>query len=170
VTFAEFVGERQRPLLRFAMVLTGDARLAEDIVADVLGRAFERWDRLATMSEPGAYLRRMVVNDFLSWRRRLSRVRPFAVVDPGSIGDPATAQAERSALLAMLAALPRRQRSAVVLRFYEDMSYAEIGGVLDCAPATARGYVCRALAALRIEMTDDADLVRPAPIQRRTSP
>lgn len=72
--FAAFVADREAALLRFAMVLTGDPVLSQDIVADVLSRAYERWARIALTEQPYAYVRRMVVNDYLSSRRRLRRL------------------------------------------------------------------------------------------------
>lgn len=55
--------------MRFATVLTCRPCLAEDLVSDVLCRAYERWDRISQVAEPHAYIRRMVLNEYLSWRR-----------------------------------------------------------------------------------------------------
>ena len=76
--FAEYVGRQRPALMRFATVLTGQGWLADDLVSDVLGRAFERWDRIGAMAEPNAYVRRMIVNDYVSWHRRLARSVPRA--------------------------------------------------------------------------------------------
>jgi len=152
VTFSEFVVERQRGLLRFAMVLTGDARLCEEIVQDVLVRAYERWAHIGALEYPNAYVRRMVVNEFLSWRRKWSRVEPFDVAAHGiAQSDHAEAYAERTAVLSDLAKLPRKQRAVLVLRYYDGLSDAEIAEVLGCSAGTVRGYASRALATLRIE-------------------
>jgi RNA polymerase sigma-70 factor (sigma-E family) len=135
------------------MVLTGDARLAEEIVQDVLVRAFERWDRIGDLEHPNAYIRRMIVNDYLSWRRRLWRVVPF---DPsehaGATDDHAGRHAERDAVLGELAKLPRKQRAVLALRYYDGMSDTEIAEALGCTAGTVRGYASRALATLRIEI------------------
>jgi RNA polymerase sigma factor (sigma-70 family) len=85
----------------------------------------------------------------------LARVRPFTVVDGGQIDDHAAVHAERSAVLAGLATLPRRQRTALVLRFYEDLSYQEIAETLGCTAGAARSYVSRGLSTLRIDMVCD---------------
>jgi RNA polymerase sigma factor (sigma-70 family) len=74
-------------------------------------------------------------------------------VDARLVPDPAVDHAERDALLAELARLPRRQRAVLVLRYYEALSDAEIADVLGCAPGTVRGYASRALAALRIDLS-----------------
>lgn len=155
--FAEFVAQRQQPLLRFAMVLCGDARLAEDLVADVLARSFERWQRIGKVDQPNAYVRRMVVNEYLSSRRRSRRTMPVA--DPGPHGenrpDHAIEHAERAGMIAALAQLPRKQRATLVLRFYEGQSDAEIASILGCSQSTVRSNAARALAALRITLATD---------------
>jgi RNA polymerase sigma-70 factor (sigma-E family) len=139
--------------MRFATVLTGQTWLAEDLVSDVLGRVFERWDRIREMAEPNAYVRRMIVNEYVSWHRRLARTRPQAEIDfPwASVGDGADDHAERDAMLRRLERLPRRQRAAVVLRYYAQLSDAEIARHLDCREGTVRSLISRAVAALRLD-------------------
>jgi RNA polymerase sigma-70 factor (sigma-E family) len=148
--FAAFVRERERPLLRFAMVLCGDARRAEELVADALARAYERWSRISELDQPTAYVRRMIVNDYLTWRRHLRRTVPVADPDRGAAPDHAVEHAERAELIAALAALPPKQRAVLVLRFYLDLPDEEIAATLDCSPSTVRSNAARALAALRI--------------------
>jgi DNA-directed RNA polymerase specialized sigma24 family protein len=70
---SEYVRAQHPALLRFATVPTGRTWLAEDLVSDVLGPAFERWDSIGVMDRPHAYVRRMIVNEHLSWRRRAHR-------------------------------------------------------------------------------------------------
>jgi DNA-directed RNA polymerase specialized sigma24 family protein len=100
--FAAFVAERERPLLRFAMVLCGDARLAEELVGDALARAYEHWDRIARMDRQNAYVRRMIVNAYVSWRSRLRRTEPMPDPDVGAVADHADAVADRAEMLAAL--------------------------------------------------------------------
>ena len=76
MTFEEFAVARLPAVLRFAGVLTGDRALAEDVVQEVLVRAYLRWEHIARMSLPELYVRKMVVNEFLSWRRRSWRTVP----------------------------------------------------------------------------------------------
>lgn len=147
---------RQRPaLLRFAAVLTSQTWLAEDLVSDVLGRVFERWDRISQMSEPNAYVRRMIVNEHLSWLRRLARTFPHANVETymAQVSDGADEQAERDAMIRRLARLPRRQRAAVVLRYYAGLSDKDIAAHLSCREVTVRSQISRALASLRLDPT-----------------
>jgi len=171
VTFTDYVQDNQRTLLRFAMALTGDARLAEDVVQDVLARAFQRWDRIAAVDRPHAYVRRMIVNEYLSWRRRWSRVQPFADIEPDEVqADHATEHAERATMIARLARLPRKQRTVLALRFYEGLSDAEIAETLGCAVGTVRGDASRALAALRVDPPGDPnDHDHPALITREAT-
>ncbi|HSZ47318.1 MAG TPA: SigE family RNA polymerase sigma factor [Streptosporangiaceae bacterium] len=156
MTFEEFAAARLGAVLRFAAVLTGDRALAEDVVQEVLIRAYGRWEVIARLDRPEAYVRKMIVNEYLSWRRRSWRLVPSGAgtdVDARLAPDPAVDHAERDALLAELARLPRRQRAVLVLRYYEALSDAEIADVLGCAPGTVRGYASRALAALRIDLS-----------------
>jgi RNA polymerase sigma-70 factor (sigma-E family) len=153
--FEGFVRDRGRDLMRFAAAVTADAALAEDVVQTVLMRVHQDWDRIASMTSTEGYVRRAVLNEYLSWRRKWSRVVPSArmpeLADPR---DQAEEIATRSALAGQVAELPPRQRAALVLRFYNDMTDTEIAEVLGCRPVTVRGYVSRALRTLRIELTD----------------
>ncbi|MBB4685098.1 SigE family RNA polymerase sigma factor [Amycolatopsis jiangsuensis] len=149
--FDDFVAARLDGLLRYATVLTDDPHLAQDIVQDVLLRAQERWDRIAS---PPTYVRRMITNEYLSWRRRAARrmvPSNHAVLDSLSPpeADPSVAYDERDEMLALLATLPRKQRAALVLRYYENYTDAEIADVLRCGVSTVRSQISRALATLR---------------------
>jgi RNA polymerase sigma-70 factor (sigma-E family) len=154
MTFEEFARARLPALLAFAMVLSGQRATAEDIAQEVLIRAHARWDRIGKMDRPELYVRKMIMNEFLSWRRRSWRLIPSAdpVDDLTAMADYPSAHAEHQALLARIARLPRRQRAVLVLRYYEDRSDAEIADLLGCTPGSVRAYASRALAKLRIEM------------------
>jgi RNA polymerase sigma-70 factor (sigma-E family) len=152
VRFEEFAALRLPALLRFATVLSGDPALAEDVLQEVLIRAHQRWSRIDGMERPEPYLRKMIVNEFVSTHRRWWRWVPKATVEPvGREPDPATRHADRDELTAELAKLPRRQRAVLVLRYYEGLSDTEIAEALGCSPGTVRGYASRALAALRVQ-------------------
>jgi RNA polymerase sigma-70 factor (sigma-E family) len=150
--FELFVTERVDALLRFAYVLTGDVSLAEDAVQDALTTACARWARVSRADDPEAYVKRMVVNAHISWWRRFRR-REAPAAEPTRTAPPtmdgSTARADAEAVWALCSTLPDRQRAAVVLRFYEELSYAEIAELLHCAEATARSHVHRALASLK---------------------
>jgi RNA polymerase sigma-70 factor (sigma-E family) len=154
MTFEEFTGAKLAGLLRFAMVLAGDRGLAEDVVQEVLVRVHVRWAKISVLDSPEHYVRRMVVNEYLSVRRRWGRVVPHADTPdrPDPASDHAARHAERDALRIELDKLPRRQRAVLVLRYYAGMSDTEIAEMLGCGAGTVRGYASRALAALRVEM------------------
>src|SRR5262249_6412859 len=142
-------------VVRFAAVLAGEHALAEDIVQEGLIRAHARWDPIGHLDVPEAYVRKMIGNEYLSWRRRSLRPVPAAAPQAGRDQpgrDHAADHAERDALLAELERLPRRQKAVLVLRYYEALSDPEIAEVLGCAPGTVRGYAARALATLRVDL------------------
>jgi RNA polymerase sigma-70 factor (sigma-E family) len=160
MTFEEFTAGRLPALLRYAAVLTGDRGLAEEVVQEVLLRSYQRWQHIGGLDSPEHYVRRMITNEYLSWRRRWARVVPHADVDLNRADDldHAGRHAEREELVAELAKLPRRQRAVLVLRYYAGLSDAEIAEELGCSAGTVRGYASRALAALRVEL-------RPTPLE-----
>ena len=151
MSFEEFVAARLPALLRYAVVLTGDRHLAEDLVQDVLINAHRRWKRIAGTDRPDQYVFRMVTNAYLSWRRRWSTRQILLVDPPERTADGFPERPEQSELWQRLGRLPRQQRAVLVLRYYEDLSVAETAEVLGCAPATVRSTTSRALAALRVE-------------------
>jgi RNA polymerase sigma-70 factor (sigma-E family) len=141
-------------LLRLALMLSGGVHTAEDLVQSALTRAFRHRDRVLAAERPEAYLRTMVLNEFLSWRRLFSsRETPTQLIaearDTSAESDPADRHAQRDAAWRLLARLPRRQRAVLVLRYYEDLTDDEIATLLGCSPGTVRSNASRALAALR---------------------
>ena len=150
--FDTLVASRGDALLRFAYVLCGDAHLAEDLVQTVLARAYAKWSRVSASERVEPYVKRMIVNEHLSWRRRRSSGE-VAVAVPGDVprADTAESYADRDAMWRLLATLPRRQRAVLVLRYYEDLPDAAIAEALGCTESTVRSYATRALAALRLE-------------------
>jgi RNA polymerase sigma-70 factor (sigma-E family) len=159
VTFAEFAATRLPRLLRYALMLTGDRQLAEDVVQDVLARAQVRWRKIAVADSPDAYVRQMVLNEYLSWRRRwavrnvqVAGERLVGLIDrQGSTGDHADAVVDADELWTRLATLPRRQRAVLVLRYYEELDDDEIATLLDCARVTVRSTASKAIKTLRLQ-------------------
>ncbi|MCW2764928.1 MAG: polymerase, sigma-24 subunit, subfamily [Nocardioides sp.] len=154
LSFDAWVEARVAALLRFAYLVTGSQHAAEDAVQTALTRACEKWARVRRTTDPDAYVRRMVVNAHVSsWRRSGKRELTVAEVRPTKTGpDLADAVASGDAVWRVCTGLPRQQRAAVVLRYYEDLEYAEIASILDCTEATARSHVHRALTSLRAEL------------------
>jgi RNA polymerase sigma-70 factor (sigma-E family) len=161
VTFDEFAARHLAAAQRFATVLPGDQIRGDDLVQEVLVRAHARWRRIGSMDRPELYVRKMIVNEFLSSRRRTWWLVPAgsgADVDDRVTPDHASRHADRDALLAELTKLPPQQRAVLVLRYYEGLSDGRIAELMGLAPGTVRGYAARALAALRIEMSPESSI------------
>lgn len=135
--------ERRLALVRLAYLLTSDREAAEEVVHDAVLAMRPRWD---AVDDPGAYLRTAVANRARSWLRRQRTARAYV---PPRVEDPGLGADE---LWDALAGLDERRRTAIVLRFYEDLPDTEIAAVLDCRPATVRTLVHRGLAQLRKEV------------------
>ncbi|WP_127548742.1 SigE family RNA polymerase sigma factor [Actinoplanes sp. OR16] len=152
-SFEEYVKARGDALRRFAYLLCGDRHLGEDLVQEVLVKAYRRWQRIEA-EQPDAYLRSALVRSHVSWlRRRSSSERPGAVAEErAATGDLADEQASRDELWARLRLLTRAQRAVLVLRYYEDLGDRQIAEVLRCSPATVRVHAARGLSKLRAEL------------------
>jgi RNA polymerase sigma-70 factor (sigma-E family) len=156
--FGEYVAEHGAALYRLAFVLAGNEFDAHDVVQEALSRAVTRWDRIQRADDVDAYLRRMVINANNSWwRRTWHRERPRAGLfdGPDRTHDPLGGLVDQRGMWHACAALSRDQRVAVVLRYYEGLSYAEIAEVVGCAEATARSRVFRGLAQLRAALGEE---------------
>jgi RNA polymerase sigma-70 factor (sigma-E family) len=149
--FDDFVVMRSPRLLRTAYLLTHDWALAEDLVQTALARAWEAWHRIDGDPEP--YVRRIIVNSYASWwRRRWTGELPTEVIpEQVHMADPHGGVEERDRLWRVLRQLPRRQRAVLVLRYFEDMSEAEIADALGCGLGTVKSQTSRALAKLRLD-------------------
>jgi RNA polymerase sigma-70 factor (sigma-E family) len=152
--FAEFVAARWAALYRLAYLLTASPPAAEDLLQTTLEKAYVRWARIVGMEHAEAYVRRMIANTYLSGRRRAwvreePRDRmPEAVGSvEGTLLDRALL--DRALLWPLVCALPARQRAVIVLRYYEDLSEAEIAHTLGCAPGTVKSQSSAAMKALR---------------------
>lgn len=159
LAFDAWASARVDGLLRFAYLVIGSQHAAEDAVQEALASACAKWARVSRTRDPDAYVRRMVVNAHVSGWRRTRRESPVAEVRDWSYADPAGQVGTTDAVWRVCGSLPRQQRAAVVLRFYEDLDYSEIAEVLGVAEVTVRSHVHRALAALRVQLTqpDEGD-------------
>ena len=153
--FDEWVAARGPGLLRLAYVLTGNRADAEDAVQDALARALPRWEHIRTVGDPDAYVRRMVVNAHTSWWRRF-RKRETPVAEAFVTGiDGGLGAEEKDRVWRACLALPEAQRVAVVLRYYEQLEYAEIAALTGVREGSVRSRVSRGLAALRAELGEE---------------
>jgi RNA polymerase sigma-70 factor (sigma-E family) len=151
--FAEFVGARWGSLYRLAYLLAASPTGAEDLLQTTLEKAYMNWSRIRSMEYAEAYVRRMLVTTLVSGRRRAwTRERPSDHF-PDVIGDSEDVPVlDRSLLWPLVCALPDRQRAVIVLRYYEDLSEAQIADVLGCAPGTVKSQSHAGMAALRRAM------------------
>lgn len=157
--FAAYVAARSAALQRFAYLMTGDPTECADLVQEALERAYPRWSGLVKRGTHEAYLKRSIVNASVDRWRKLGRVTPVADVAPydDRVVTAVEGGTDADEAWRLCAELPPLQRAAVVLRFHEDLSYAQIAGLLGCAEATARSHVHRALGTLRARLTTGVD-------------
>jgi RNA polymerase sigma-70 factor (sigma-E family) len=147
--FSAFVAARSRHLLQAAFLLTGDRHRAEDLLQTALTRCYLRWPSIEG-ADPEGYVRRALVNAHIDWwRRKPWREEPTDLLPETALPDETDDVAVRDALLSALATLNRRQRAVVVLRYYEDLSEAEIAAVLGCSTGTVKSAASRAMVRLR---------------------
>lgn len=162
-TFEQFAVTRGPALLRLAVMLTGNAHDAEDLLQSTFVTLLRHWSRVAGAGRPDAYARKVLVNEHLSWRRRTARREHPS--DPGSLPEHASPVGEdpgpQDPAWRLLATLPRRQRAVLALRYYEDLSDADIAEVLACSPSTVRSNASRGLASLRTVLDPSAQEVAP---------
>jgi RNA polymerase sigma-70 factor (sigma-E family) len=139
--FAEFVRAYSATLFRTAYLLCGDYQRAEDLLQTTLVRVYQRWPRVAAMERPGGYARKVLASQAASWwRRRSSHESPMVLRDEQVRGDQTDDVAEHERVWAAVLSLPPRQRAVTVLRFYEDLSEAEIAETLGMAPGTVKSH------------------------------
>jgi RNA polymerase sigma-70 factor (sigma-E family) len=143
--FDAFVRARLPELLRFGRVLTGSQEAAADLVQDALERTLLAWPRLHERDEPTAYVRRVMVNRNISVWRRLRRETLT-----GELPDRLIEDRQRDHdLWVALQSLPPRQRAVLALRYYEDLSEAEIARVLGCSTGTVKSQASKGVAKMR---------------------
>jgi RNA polymerase sigma-70 factor (sigma-E family) len=149
--FAAAYETHRVPALRLAYAMTGDAAVAEDVVAEAFARTYERWAK-GKVDNPAAYVRQAVVNEVRSTFRRIAVRRKHTARERR--GEPSTTfpgdrLADSEVLRQALTALTPRQRAVVVLRVVEDMSERDVAKALGCSEGTVKSHLSRGLAALR---------------------
>lgn len=155
-SLAEFARAEQVSLVRFAFLLCGDRHSAEDVVQDVLTAMFRRFGDTLPLANPAAYARTAVVRANVSrMRRRSAGEVPHGVSAFAERAGAGYAGGRQEQMWASVCSLPARQRAAVVLRYYEDLTIADVAAVLGCPAGTAASLVSRAVRSLR----NDIDLV-----------
>ncbi len=143
--FDAFVRARLPDLLRFGRALTGSAEAGADLVQDALERTLMSWSRLESRDEPEGYVRRIMVNRNISIWRKFGREHVTEHVHDQGSED----RYFDDDLWQALQKLPARQRAVIALRYYEDLSEAEIARTLGCSVGTVKSQASKALAKLR---------------------
>jgi RNA polymerase sigma-70 factor (sigma-E family) len=166
--FEAYMSARQPSLLRTAYLLTGDQHTAEDLVQTALAKLYLSWDKVQDRGLMDGYVRRILVNENNSlWRRAWKRreVSSDTLPDHQSVVD--THDDGRSAALwEFVQSLPRKQRAVVVLRYYEDLSEAEVADILGISVGTVKSQASRALAGLRARVHTQPLLARDGEEER----
>jgi RNA polymerase sigma-70 factor (sigma-E family) len=169
LAFSEFVEHRSHALLRTAYLLVGDHQLAQDLVQEALVKTLIAWPRLRDSSKLDGYVRRTLVTTAIGWRRRRSfHERPAEFLPDTPTVDGADVVPTHQLLIAHLRRLPPRQRAAIVLRFYEDLSLAQTAEVMGCSVGAVKSHVSVGLSRLREHMGPELDLA-PAGEEELTS-
>ncbi|HEX2131895.1 MAG TPA: SigE family RNA polymerase sigma factor [Actinophytocola sp.] len=150
--FAEFVRDALPGLLRYGHLLTGNPHDAADLVQTALERVGARWSSVVRRTgDPVAYTRRAMANSHVSRWRRVRR--ESLVAEPPEVGSAVDRDRfEDEPLWAALRDLPPRQRAVVVLRYYEDLSEAEIADALGVSRGTVKSQASKAMATLRTRL------------------
>lgn len=156
--FAEFVAARSAALHRTAYLMVGERQLAQDLLQEALTKTYVAWPRLRDPAKAEAYTRKAITTTAITWYRRRSwGERPTDVVPEQQRADHVDDLTTRELLWDALQSLPPRQRAAIVLRFYEDLSEARTAELLGCAPGTVKSQVHAGLRKLRDHLGERAD-------------
>ena len=147
---ASFVAARWQGLVRFGFMLTGDRAAGEDLVQEALLRCLPSWGRLEPQGVE-AYVRKVMARQAWKARRHPLRVTSLDQAEPAT-ADIADSSSEQSDLRQALQRLPRQQRVVLVLRYWQDLSEAEIAELLGCRQGTVKSRASRAYAQLRHEL------------------
>jgi RNA polymerase sigma-70 factor (sigma-E family) len=158
--FESWLAAREPALQRTAHLLTGDVHSAQDLVQNTLARLYLRWDQVRNADNVDAYARKALLNEFrTAWRRKLRRVEQIVELVPD---EPAPSSPEydgsREAVWRFVCSLPPKQRTVIVLRFYEQLTEAEIADLMGISVGTVKSQSSRALAALRAALPDHPEI------------
>jgi DNA-directed RNA polymerase specialized sigma24 family protein len=150
-SFEAFALEQSVALQKFAFLMIGNCEDARDAVQEALFGAYRKWDRIA--GDPTSYVRRSIVNAGISaWRKRRREVPVAEVGEPDWRG---TVPGVNTVLVEQLCSkLTGKQRAIVVMRYYQDLSFAEIAAAVGCSESGARTQLQRAIATLRATINE----------------
>jgi RNA polymerase sigma-70 factor (sigma-E family) len=154
--FESWLVAREPALQRLALLLSGDEHTAQDLVQTSLAKLYLAWDRLDDRDNLDAYARRILVNEHrTAWRRPWRRREVVTDAPPDRAGPTIEYDGGREVVWEFVASLPPRQRAVIVLRYYEQLTEAEIADVLGVSPGTVKSQASRAIAALRTRLPEE---------------
>ena len=154
--FSAWVRDYQRGLLAFAQLIAGDRQTGEDLLQTALARAYLKWPKIgAAGHDPAGYVRRIIINENASlWRHAWKRrERSTSTLPEPSVTDEASIDLTWSAVQA----LAPRQRAAIALRFYADLTVAETATVMGCSQGSVKTHTARAIAKLKQTLSEGGD-------------
>jgi RNA polymerase sigma-70 factor (sigma-E family) len=147
--FSTFVETRHAALFRTAFLLTGNYHEAQDLLQTALLKVCPRWSRISSMHSPEAYVRKVMTNQWISWRRRRSATEVVSdQIEGPDVDGPEERTVESQRIWKALAELTGQQRAVVVLRYYEDLPANEIAETLGIAQSTVKAHARAALLTL----------------------
>jgi RNA polymerase sigma-70 factor (sigma-E family) len=148
--FVDFVDSRSAALLRTARLLTaGDRHAAEDLVQTALEKAYVAWPRIERKGAQESYVRSIMTRAAIDRTRQRSRRGEVVTDDVPDIPVEPVGPEDRDQVFALLAALSPRQRAVMVLRYYDDLTEAQIAEALGCSAGTVKAHASRALGVMR---------------------
>ena len=152
-SFEDYATARWAALYRTAHLISGDPAVAEDLLQTTMLKVMAQWSRVRRADSPDAYVRKMLLNELLGERRKTGRraQKAHLVPVPSPVTDPAADTTTRLDLWDRVQQLPPRQRAVLVLRYYEDLSEAEIASVLGVSAGTVKSQASLALRNLRAQ-------------------
>ena len=154
--FTAYVQARQGSLIRFACFVSGDPDLSKDLVQTALLKAYLHWDRISHLDAPDAYIRKIIVNEHMSWWRPAWRRREVISSPLVAFSNPTALEnhPHDAELWAQIVALSPMQRAIVVLRFYEDLTETQTADCLGCSIGTVKTHSSRAMERLRAKLKE----------------
>jgi RNA polymerase sigma-70 factor (sigma-E family) len=158
--FEAWLVAREGALQRTAHLLTGDVHTAQDLVQTTLAKLYLAWDRIRVSDHLDAYARKALVNEFRSaWRRPVRRAEQVVRAVPDHPAPESAAyDGSHEAVWRFVCSLPPKQRTVIVLRFYEQLTEAEIAELMGISLGTVKSQSSRAIASLRAQLPDHPEI------------
>lgn len=158
--FTSWLTAREPALQRTAHLLTGDVHSAQDLVQTTLAKLYLKWEHVRNAGNVDAYARKVLVNEYrTAWRRPVRRAEKVVELVPDvPAPEPPAYDGSHEAVWRFVCSLPPKQRAVVVLRFYEELTEAEIADLMGISIGTVKSQSSRAIATLRAQLPDHPEI------------